>query len=559
MKAGQRAGYPRFKGPARFDSVEWSKDGDGARWHAERNRVYLQGIGHVKVTAHREVEGRVKTIQIKRQGRRWVLVLSCDDVPTNPLPATGKQAGVDVGIAVFATLSDGTAVENPRWARTAAAKLRAGQQRLQRAKRGSNNCTARRESVGARHRKIANRRKDFHHKQARQIAAGYDLIVVEHLRIANMLRRAKPARTPTTMGSSCPIVRGRNPGSIVRSVMLAGASSSRYCAPKRKTLGVSGSRSTHGTLPTSVSAALTQRARIASLKRTSPANAAVTQHRQTNTPHATSLGLDWPSTPHPLRKRSWRPPAVRESPLLLRRPHVDRVIQSCPQVLSDIRAPRSPAQAVLGEWSRVARQAQLLCRHTHTEVARRKGIGVAEPAHCDHLRSPRTDPGQPEQLFTGAVPVTSCVEHHRAVRQRTDQRDQRPLPGLRKGKVCRIDLGEILDRRKHMAESTVGVGNGPAVGRDDAAGVGTGGLERHLLAEHHPQRQFLLVDSARYPLPWCLATSALRSGWIRARRRRPRGPRRGRAGAGIGQSPRRDRGSRPTRSGTAHDQVVVQD
>jgi putative transposase len=204
VKAGQRAGFPRFKGPARFDSVEWSKDGDGARWHAERNRVYLQGIGHVKVTAHREVEGRVKTIQIKRQGRRWVLVLSCDDVPTNPLPATGKQAGVDVGIAVFATLSDGTAVENPRWARTAAAKLRAGQQRLQRAKRGSSHCTARRESVGARHRKIANRRKDFHYKQARQIAAGYDLIVVEHLRIANMLRRAKPAPDPNNDGQFLP-------------------------------------------------------------------------------------------------------------------------------------------------------------------------------------------------------------------------------------------------------------------------------------------------------------------------------------------------------------------
>ena len=45
---------------------------------------------------------------------------------------------------------------------------------------------------------------------------------------------------------------------------------------------------------------------------------------------------------------------------------------------------------------------------------------------------------------------------------------------------------------------------GPTVGRDDAVGVGAGRLERHLLAEHHPQRQFLLVDSARYPLPWRL-------------------------------------------------------
>ena len=52
-----------------------------------------------------------------------------------------------------------------------------------------------------------------------------------------------------------------------------------------------------------------------------------------------------------------------------------------------------------------------------------------------------------------------------------------------------------------MGESTVGVVNRVAIGRNDAAGVGTGGLERHLLAEHHPQGQFVLVDSPRYPLP----------------------------------------------------------
>ena len=79
-------------------------------------RVYLQGVGQVKVDVHREVQGRVKTIQIKRQGRRWMLVLSCDDVPTNPLPATGRQVGIDVGIASFATTSDGEHINNPRWA-----------------------------------------------------------------------------------------------------------------------------------------------------------------------------------------------------------------------------------------------------------------------------------------------------------------------------------------------------------------------------------------------------------------------------------------------------------
>jgi putative transposase len=191
-KPGVKPGYPRFKGAGRFDSVEWPKDGDGARFLPEAKRVYLQGIGQVKSDLHRQVAGRVKTIQIKRQGRRWVLVLSCDDVPTNALPGTGRQAGIDVGIVSFATTSDGEHVDNPRWGRAAADRLTAAQQRLARAARGSKNRHQRRETVAARHRKIANQRKDFHHKQARALVERYDLVVVEDLRIANMMRRAKP-------------------------------------------------------------------------------------------------------------------------------------------------------------------------------------------------------------------------------------------------------------------------------------------------------------------------------------------------------------------------------
>ncbi len=204
VKAGRTPGCPRFKGRARFDSVEWPKDGDGARWLPDQRRVYLQGIGQVKVHVHRQVEGRVKTIQVKRQGRRWMLVLSCDDVPTKPLPATGGQVGIDVGVLTYATLSDGTAVANPRWAGQEAGRLAAAQQRLQRAKRGSKNRVARRETVAARHRQIANRRKDFHHKQARELAARYDLLVVEDLTIANMLRRAKPKPDPDNPGQFLP-------------------------------------------------------------------------------------------------------------------------------------------------------------------------------------------------------------------------------------------------------------------------------------------------------------------------------------------------------------------
>jgi putative transposase len=220
-KPGVKPGYPRFKGKARFDSVEWPKDGDGARWLPEAKRVYLQGVGQVKVDLHRPVRGRVKTIHIKRAGRRWMLVLSCDDVPTNPLPATGRQAGIDVGIVSFATTSDGRHLDNPRWGCVAADRLAAAQQLLARAKRRSKNRERRRETVAARHRKIANQRKDFHHKQARALAVRYDLLVVEDLRIANMLRRAKPVPDPDNQGQFLPN-RARAKTALNRSISDAG-------------------------------------------------------------------------------------------------------------------------------------------------------------------------------------------------------------------------------------------------------------------------------------------------------------------------------------------------
>ena len=85
-----------------------------------------------------------------------------------------------------------------------AARLTAAQQRLAPARRGGRNRHAKRETVAARHRKIANQRKDFHHKQARRIVERYDLVVVEDLAIANMVRRAKPVPDVENPGQFLP-------------------------------------------------------------------------------------------------------------------------------------------------------------------------------------------------------------------------------------------------------------------------------------------------------------------------------------------------------------------
>jgi putative transposase len=188
VKSGQKPGYPRFRSRERWDSVLWPSDGDGCRWRD--GRAYLRGVGAVRVSVHRPVEGVVKTLAVKREGRRWYLVLSCDDVPEKPLPDTGKSVGIDMGITAFLATSDGELIANPRHGRAAARRLAAAQQVLARKKRGSLNRRVARAVVANRHRKVSNQRRDLHHQVARRLVDAYDVIALEDLAVKNMTRSA---------------------------------------------------------------------------------------------------------------------------------------------------------------------------------------------------------------------------------------------------------------------------------------------------------------------------------------------------------------------------------
>jgi len=195
VKAGQKPGFPRFKGRGWFDTVEWPKDGDGCRWdsqpeHPTATFVRLQGIGHVRVHQHRPVRGRVKTISVKREGRRWYVILSCDDVPAEPLPTTGAVVGIDMGVASLVTTSDGEHLANPRYLAATADRLAAAQRDLARKKRGSKRRLKAVARVAALHAKVRRQRLDHAHKAALDLVRAYDVIVHEDLRIANMTRSA---------------------------------------------------------------------------------------------------------------------------------------------------------------------------------------------------------------------------------------------------------------------------------------------------------------------------------------------------------------------------------
>ncbi len=165
-KSGQTPGYPRFRGLNWFDTVDFPKDGDGCRWdstpHDPQTRVRLQGVGHVKVKQHRPVVGKVKTVSVKREGKRWYVVLTAERGEPEPLPATGSVVGIDMGIANFLADSNGEFVPNPRHGAKAAAKLRAAQQALSRCKRRSNRRKKAVAKVANLHRKVRRRRLDPH-------------------------------------------------------------------------------------------------------------------------------------------------------------------------------------------------------------------------------------------------------------------------------------------------------------------------------------------------------------------------------------------------------------
>jgi putative transposase len=191
VRAGRRAGYPRFKTAARWDSVDFV-DGDGARWRGAEGRwaaAYFQGVGQVKVKAHREVVGLVKTLRCKREGRRWYVIVVVEQQPV-PLPPTGREIGLDIGVARFATTSDGQVIGNPRFLAAIAGELAAAQRAVAGCQPGSGNRRRTKWKLAKLHRKLANQRRDFHHQTSRNLIDNCDVIAVEELAITNMTRSA---------------------------------------------------------------------------------------------------------------------------------------------------------------------------------------------------------------------------------------------------------------------------------------------------------------------------------------------------------------------------------
>jgi len=181
VRRGARPGFPRFRAAHRFDSLTYPQLG----FRVHGRHLHVSKIGPVKIKRHRPIEGRIKTLTLKREAGKWFACLSCTVEP-RPLSPSTESIGVDVGLTPFATLSDGTAIANPRHARRAERQLRRAQRRIARRRKGS---ARRREAVGlfqVAQSHVRHQRADMQHKLSRRLVDRYRLIAVEDLNIKGL-------------------------------------------------------------------------------------------------------------------------------------------------------------------------------------------------------------------------------------------------------------------------------------------------------------------------------------------------------------------------------------
>ena len=189
---GKKVGKLRYKTGNSFKTLNFNQSGFGIDF--ENKKLILSKIGSIPIKLHRPVEGKIKGVIVKRErSGRWYAIVQVEN-NAKQLPPTGKTVGIDVGIRHFLTDSDGRHVENPRFYERTLKSIKILQKNLSRKQKGSKNREKARIRLAKAYEKLVNQRNDFLHKLSRFYVDNYDLIMVEDLKITNMVRNHRLAQ-----------------------------------------------------------------------------------------------------------------------------------------------------------------------------------------------------------------------------------------------------------------------------------------------------------------------------------------------------------------------------
>jgi putative transposase len=198
VKNGKKPGYPRFKSRDRFDSILYPSHGDGIRLTG--NRLRVQHVGIIRVCLHRETEGKIKTLSLKREADKWFVIVTCELPEAAHVGNVNPPVGVDLGLEHFLSTSEGEHIENPRFLKTALPELRRAGRSVSRKKLRGRNRRKAVKQLRKKHVRVANLRKEHAHKIANNLLSRFGLIAIECLFILGMVRNNRLSRAISDVG-----------------------------------------------------------------------------------------------------------------------------------------------------------------------------------------------------------------------------------------------------------------------------------------------------------------------------------------------------------------------
>ena len=184
----QRADFPRFKRKGQRDSFRYP-DPRQIKLDQANSRIFLPKLGWLRYRNSRPVLGELRNVTVSLSAGKWHVSIQTRREVETPLPQ-GGAVGIDLGIARFATLSDGTVYAPLNSFKRHETALRKAQQAMSRKVKFSANWKRAKARVQRLHACIGNARRDYLHKTSTAISQNHALVFVEDLQVRNMSRSA---------------------------------------------------------------------------------------------------------------------------------------------------------------------------------------------------------------------------------------------------------------------------------------------------------------------------------------------------------------------------------